>query len=395
MIRSSVHWLFASVLAVAASPGPASAHRGDPAGPRHVHALAASPRPAAAREATRLVALAPQQTRAAAAANSALVSGQGDLRFRVLYRSDHLPAEARDVLAQAHGGFAVDRREGRGEIFFALPGAGIIRLSADLKSTRMVKTPPEMKDVTLHNTTLWLGEDATPYLAFPSLDPGRIFTTDLDGELLHTLDPPGNDEDFNDDAVIEYFRSGGTFIPTDVEYLLGLYYITTGYSPLDYVLTAEVRAGRPFQANWNNLVFGGRGTGRGQFGRGHGITVAPEGNGLDVADRPNAAIKRFTPSGHYQSVFRLPEGSFVCDIDYAEGLAIVACLHGPDPSKGAPIYILRGDRVVSTIMAKEDLGLENFQHVHNAVLLAVDGRLIIVAQAWDPGDFAILEQVTD
>ena len=73
--------------------------------------------------------------------------------------------------------------------------------------------------------------------------------------------------------------------------------------------------------------------------------------------------------------------------------AIVGCLHGPDRSKGAPIYILKKDRVVSTIMPKEELGLERFQHIHNAVLRMLDGKLYILAQAWNPGDFAILEQV--
>jgi len=40
------------------------------------------------------------------------ISGQGKLKFRVLYTSEHLPEEARKVLVKAHGGFAVDRRPG-------------------------------------------------------------------------------------------------------------------------------------------------------------------------------------------------------------------------------------------------------------------------------------------
>jgi len=56
---------------------------------------------------------------------------------------------------------------------------------------------------------------------------------------------------------------------------------------------------------------------------------------------------------------------------------------------------LKDDKVVSTIMPKEDLGLANFQHIHNAVLVERKGKLFIIAQAWNPGDFAILEQVTD
>jgi hypothetical protein len=44
-------------------------------------------------------------------------------------------------------------------------------------------------------------------------------------------------------------------------------------------------------------------------------------------------------------------------------------------------------------MPKEELGLSNFQHIHNAVIKKQGGKLFIIAQAWNPGDFAILEQV--
>ncbi len=57
-------------------------------------------------------------------------SGQGEYQFRVAYTAAHLPAETAPVLVNAHGGFAVDRREGKGETYFALPGAGIIKISA-------------------------------------------------------------------------------------------------------------------------------------------------------------------------------------------------------------------------------------------------------------------------
>src|SRR5215470_5818752 len=78
------------------------------------------------------------------------VSGQGKMKFKVLYTSDHLPREAQIVLKGAHGGFSVDLRKGKGETYFALKGAGIIQISADLKSTRMVETPDELKNTNLH-----------------------------------------------------------------------------------------------------------------------------------------------------------------------------------------------------------------------------------------------------
>ena len=48
------------------------------------------------------------------------ISGQGKMRFRVLYTSDQLPPEAQKVLTSAHGGFAVDLRPGKGETYFTL-----------------------------------------------------------------------------------------------------------------------------------------------------------------------------------------------------------------------------------------------------------------------------------
>ncbi len=38
------------------------------------------------------------------------ISGQGAMRFRVLYASERLPDKAREVLASAHGGFFASAR---------------------------------------------------------------------------------------------------------------------------------------------------------------------------------------------------------------------------------------------------------------------------------------------
>ena len=320
------------------------------------------------------------------------VSGQGKLRFRVKYRSEHLPAEAQKVLKAAHGGFAVDRRKGQGETYFALPGAGILQISADLTKVNLLPTAEEMKGTNMHNAMLWSAANET-YLTFPGNAANRVFTTKLDGTLVHTLKPPTAENDLGAAEANAYFKANGPFIPTDVEYLNGLFYIPTGYSKLDYVLTAKVTPGKNFDATWNKLAFGGRGTGVGQFGTGHGVTVPTGKKRIDIADRPNSEIDRFTPEGKYLETVQLPKGSFPCDTYYDGNYMVVGALHGPDRTKGAPIYILEKDKVVSTIMAKEDLGLANFQHIHNAIMRKVGKKLYIIAQAWNPGDFAILEQV--
>jgi hypothetical protein len=322
------------------------------------------------------------------------VSGHGKMRFRVLYTSDQLPPEAKNVLKGAHGGFAVDLRPGKGETYFSLKGAGIIQISSDMKTVRMLDTAPEMKSTNLHNTGIWYAADGSPFLMFPGNEAGAVFTTTIDGKLVHTLKAPEGGTDVGHPVATDYFQGRGNFIPTDVEQLDGMMYMTTGYSNLDFVLSARILSSNPMKIAWHDLAFGGRGSGPGQFGTGHGITAPPGTKRLDIADRPNSEIDRFTRYGQYLSTLRLPSGSFPCDIYYLDNYAVVGSLHGPDRSKGAPIYILENDRLISTIMPKEDLGLKNFQHIHNAILRRHDNKLYVIAQAWNPGDFAILEQVT-
>src|SRR5436189_1767713 len=112
-----------------------------------------------------------------------VVSGQGKMKFKVLYKSDHLPPEAQRVLKGAHGGFSVYLVKGKGETYFALKGAGIIQISADLKSTRMLDTAEEMRNTNLHNTTIWHAPDGKAHLIFPGNEANRVFVTELDGKL--------------------------------------------------------------------------------------------------------------------------------------------------------------------------------------------------------------------
>lgn len=333
----------------------------------------------------------PPQAAAAAQAPVPGISGQGEMKFRVKHNSALLPAAAQKVLVKAHGGFAVDRRPGRGETYFFLIGAGILQIAPDLNSIRLLNTAEAMRRVNLHDTTIWYGpKDGTPSLIFPANDAGKIFTTALDGTLLSTLDAPPPDHDFEAPEVRDYFQGGGNFAPTGATYLDGLYYVSTGYSKLDYVLTARVTA--PSEVEWGDLAFGGKGDGRSQFQTAHAITVHPNSTRLDVTDRPHSEIKQFGRYGHYLSTLKAPTGSLPCSIDYLDQYALVPTLVGPDPSKGAPIYLYEDGRLISTIFPKADLGLTNFEHNHKAVLHKAGDKLCIVVQAWNPGDFAILEQ---
>jgi hypothetical protein len=321
------------------------------------------------------------------------VSGQGEMKFKVLYTSDHLPAEAQKALKGAHGGFGVNLGRGKGETYFALKGAGIVQISADLKSTRMIDTPDEVKNTNLHNTTVWHAPDGKAHLLFPGNEASKVFVTGLDGKLDTALGTPEAGVDLGNPAPNEYFKSSGRFVPTDVEQLDGKLYIATGYSKLDYVLTARILKTSPVELAWHNLSFGGKGTEDGQFNTGHGITVPPKQKRLDIADRANGEVDRFSPDGKYLSTLNMPKDSFPCDTYYLGEYAAVASLNNPDKTKGAAIYILKNNQLVSTVMPREELGLTNFMHIHNAVLRQIGKKYYLIAQAWNPGDFAILEQV--
>ena len=134
-------------------------------------------------------------------------------------------------------------------------------------------------------------------------------------------------------------------MPTDVEQLDGMLYVATGYSNLDFVLTARILSTSPFKAVWHDLAFGGKGSGIGQFGSAHGITVAPETKRVDVTDRPNSEIDRFTRYGHYLSTLKLPLGSRPCDVDYLGRYAIVPCFAGPGSKQGRSHLHPRGRQV--------------------------------------------------
>ena len=328
-------------------------------------------------------------------ADKELTTGQGELTFKLIYQTSDLPDAADAGITQAHGGFAVDRRPGRGEAYWALPKVGILKVNSDLNKVEVLNTDMRMKTLTLHNATFWEGKGDRGYLTFPGVNGSRVFTTLLDGSMVNTLNAPEKGFPFEDPRVFKWFDKPDGFIPTDVEYANGKYYVTTGYSGLDYVLIADVKdKKKDFSVTWTKKAFGGKGRKPGQFGTGHGITNYPDGKSITVADRPNFELERFTYKGEYLDKVDLPEGSLPCDIDYLDGYTIVGCLDGPKGKEyGAPIYILKDGEVVSTIQIKTDLKRPLFTHIHNAVMVKKDDRYYILAQAWNPGGFVILEQV--
>jgi len=315
-------------------------------------------------------------------------TGSGAYVFRHL--PVEFPAPMAEQLVHAHGGFAQDLEPagGDGSTYFSLKGVGLLRLRPDLSGIEVVGGHEAFTGVNLHNTCLFR-EAGEAYLALPSDEAQRAFLTTLDGRLLRTFPNP-------------YGAGGDPFRVCDVEYVDGLLFAANGYADNVCFATQPLRGSSedPLLGIWEPLRFGGTGTEHGKFGTAHGITLFPGTNAFTVADRANARLETYSPDGRFIGGIGLPAGCMPCDVDYHGDLALVGCLKGPDGSTPAPIYILEKGNLVAELNIGRDLGLEGFTHIHNAafhVVRAADGseRLYVLAYAWNPGNFAILEQVIE
>ena len=316
----------------------------------------------------------------------------GHGRFTFEHRPLELPAAMAAQLVHAHGGFArnPEREGGDGSVFFALKGVGLLRLKPDLSGIEVVGGDPAFTGVNVHNAAI-LRRDGADFLALPSDEAQRAFLTRLDGELVRTFPNP-----------YEIAGEEGAFRVCDLEYVDGTLFAVNGYAD-NVVFTTdpfEHVAGDPLTGLWGPLRFGGAGTEHGRFGTAHGITRVPGTNAFTIADRANSRLETYTPEGRYVGGIELPPGSLPCDVDYHGDLTLVGCLRGPGGSTPAPIYLYERGNLVAELNIGRDLGLEGFTHIHNAAFRVVpqpDGgeRLFVLAYAWNPGNFAILEHVPE
>lgn len=336
-----------------------------------------------------------EQNRGVAAAAPILmgVSGQRDLTFEVIATNKDLPkkvweanpfAKKRKILDCAHGGFAYDHREGKGEVYWFLQGAGAMRINKDRTKIDLLETDPKMVKFNMHNATFFVhkGEGR---IAWPANGGASVFITDTEAKLLHTIGKP----------TMKPYSDGAGYAPTDTAYLGGKLWVTDGYASkfvMSYDLDAE---------KWTGTIFGGRAKKPepGKFGTNHGITVH---KGLIyIAGRFFARIHSYKPDTEFVSMFPLPDGSKPCDFEFFESkgklYGVAASLNKPKGSKdkGASIFIVDMEtlKIVSTIKPKDELGLDRFTHLHNVFATVDDGAVTLFCQAWNIGDFAVLRQV--
>ncbi|MEO0478388.1 MAG: hypothetical protein AAF196_02790 [Planctomycetota bacterium] len=321
-------------------------------------------------------------------------SGSGPLKFEVGLTAEALPAEVfepnphaqgdRPILRFAHGGFAYDHREGHGDVYWFLQGAGILRVPRGADRVELVETDETMLGLNMHNATFFEHEGEAR-IAWPAEGAGRVFVTDPAGQLLHTIGRP----------TVEQYAGDGRFAPTDTAYLDGRLWVTDGYG--SRFVTAYDLGGEA----WTSAVFGGHHgePGIGRFGTNHGITV--HRGLLWVSGRYFALIHSYRPTTEFASMFALPAGSKPCDFEFfvlddrLYGVAASLNVSAGAEGTGAAIYIVDMStlEIVSTVRPKDELGLENFVHLHNVFPVVEDGRVRLFCQAWNPGDFAVLEQV--
>ncbi|HEV8246862.1 MAG TPA: hypothetical protein VGP93_13885 [Polyangiaceae bacterium] len=312
-------------------------------------------------------------------------SGQAPFAFEHCADLHRLPASTAQAEVKLHGTFSVDKRPGQGEIYFGMPGCGIVRVSADLKSQDLIELPAELSPLNFHSTKLTEIEGKLR-LVLPANDAALVAVVSLDGKLDFVLSKPEFEQYQNADAA---------FRPTDTTLHDGTLYVADGYGS-NYISLADARARK-----WTSS-FGGPAASpdeHGKFGTAHGITRTPAGDRLVISDRPNARFELFTFDGQFSASYALPKGAWPCGIDYlhhgGRWYAAVGSLIDPVKDRPAPIYILDGEtyEVLSTIRPKEELGLGLVQHLHNVTWHVHDDRVYLVCQAWNPGFYFVLGQI--
>ncbi len=317
--------------------------------------------------------------------SSEKMSGQAPFVFTQREDLTNLPSAAQEFEVNLHGGFAVDTRSGYGQIYYGMPGCGIMRIDADLQKQEIINLSDELTPLNFHSTKI--GEfDGKQRLFLPSNNDEMVVVLNLEGEVDFILPRPIFDE---------YQDKEKPYKPTDTVLVGNQLYIADGYGS-NYISIADVNTQK-----WLG-IFGGKTEDpeeNGKFATAHGINKNPIHHHLDIADRPHSRIQVHDGGGHFVASHKLPSGAFLCGISYLEHqdrwYAVIGCLRDPVEGRPAPIYIIDAEtyELLSTIRPKEDLGIELAQHLHNVVFHVQDDQIYLVCQAWNPGHYFVLQKI--
>jgi hypothetical protein len=312
-------------------------------------------------------------------------SGQAPFVFTHCEDLHSLPTRALAMEEKLHGGFAVDKRPGYGQLYYGMPGCGLLRISADLTQQEIIELPEKFTSVNFHSTKIGNFDGKTRLFLAANGDAMVVVTT-LDGDIDFILPKPEFDE---------YLKAESHFRPTDTVLHGNQLLVADGYGA-NYISTADLTT-----RQWRSL-FGGKTENSeelGKFGTAHGMNPAPAGDQLVIADRPHSRLELSSFDGHFSAAYPLPAGSRPCGIDFIQrgdrSYAVVGSLDDPIKGRPAPIYILDATTyaVISTIRPKEDLGIERADHLHNVVWHEHNGQLFLICQSWNPGYYFALALV--
>lgn len=314
-------------------------------------------------------------------------SGQGPFTFTLRDDLYTLPNAAKEHEVKLHGGFAIDNRPDKGDLYYGMPGCGIMRVNADLSGQEIIAIPDDLRDLNFHSTKI--GRlDGKERLFLPANSAEKVVVMDLDGTVEATLPRPEFDE---------YQNKEVGYLPTDTVLVDETLYIADGYGA-NYISSNDVSSQK-----WNS-IFGGKtddADENGKFSTAHGINLNPVHNHLDICDRPNSRIQAHSFDGGFLGSYKLPKGAFLCGINYFQRdnrwYAVIGCLNDPEKDNGrpAPIYIIDAEsyELLSVVRPKEELGVELAQHIHNVVMHIHNDTMYLVCQAWNPGHYFVLQQV--
>ena len=311
----------------------------------------------------------------------------GTAPFTFAHRDDlhTLPANAFECEVNLHGGFAEDKRDGFGHVYYGMPGCGILRVDADMRHQELIQLPDKLKPLNFHSTKIGLIDGAW-HLILPANNDEMVAVVSLDGGVDFILSRP---------EFEQYQAQDVPFMPTDTVQVGDNLYVADGYGA-NYISIANI-----ISKEWVS-IFGGKTEDPhedGKFTTAHGINLTHNHQHLVIADRPNSRMQVHNFDGHFVESHGLPPGSWPCGIHYIEWegqwLAVIGSLRDPVDERPAPIYIVdaKSFEVLSTIRPKEELGLDLVQHLHNVVWHVHDDNLYLICQSWNPGYYFVLERV--
>jgi len=157
------------------------------------------------------------------------LSGQAPFAFAHRGDLSTLPAAAQAQEVHLHGGFAVDPRQGMGQIYYGMPGCGILRVDPDLQRQEIIRLPNNLGDLNFHSTKIGKFDGKW-----------RLFLPANDGELVAVVTTEGTVDFILPRPVFEEYQAPEVpYKPTDTLLVGGELLIADGYGA-NYISGVDV-----------------------------------------------------------------------------------------------------------------------------------------------------------